>query len=145
MDNTQAPPVKAFIPAAVLLMLLGWIGFLAVINLTEPSGGTRWLFFFFAVLALTGTALPGVAFLNRRFPSIPAPAPMVVIRQAVWVGIYLPTITWLQIGRVLTPSLALLLALGLLLIEGLLRMRERSQWNPETVKKTVQRTPRNER
>ena len=131
MDSKLAPPVKAYLPAAVLLMLLGWIGFLAVINFTEPSGGTRWLFFFFAVLALTGTVLPGAAFLNRRFPSTPPAPPMAVVRQAVWAGIYLPTIIWLQIGRVLTLSLALLLALGLLLIEGLLRVRERSQWKPE--------------
>ena len=131
MDSKLAPPVKAYLPAAVLLTLLGWIGFLAVIDFTEPSGGTRWLFFFFAVLALTGTVLPGVAFLNRRFPSTPPAPPMAVVRQAVWAGIYLPTIIWLQIGRVLTLSLALLLALGLLLIEGLLRVRERSQWKPE--------------
>jgi hypothetical protein len=109
MDTKLSPPVKAFLPASVLLMLLGWAGFLAVINLTEPNGGTRWLFFFFLVLAFTGTAMPGVA----------------------WVGIYLPTLAWLQIGRVLTPSLALLLALGFVLIEGLLRMRERSQWKPQ--------------
>lgn len=131
MDSKQAPPVKAYLPAAVLLMLLGWIGFLAVIMTTDPSGGTRWLFFFFAVLALTGTALPGIAFLNQRFPSLPPPGPMVIVRQAIWVGIYLPTLVWLQVGRVLTPSLALLLALGFLLIEGLLRIREQSQWKPE--------------
>lgn len=131
MDSKLVPPVKAYLPAAVLLMLLGWIGFLAVINFTEPSGGTRWLFFFFAVLALTGTVLPGVAFLNRRFPSTPPAPPMAIVRQSIWAGIFLPTLVWLQIGRVLTLSLALLLALGLLLIEGLLRVRERSQWKPE--------------
>jgi hypothetical protein len=131
MDTKLSPPVKAFLPASVLLMLLGWAGFLAVINLTEPNGGTRWLFFFFLVLAFTGTAMPGVAFLNQRFASVPPPEPQVIVRQAIWVGIYLPTLAWLQIGRVLTPSLALLLALGFVLIEGLLRMRERSQWKPQ--------------
>ena len=131
MDSKLSPPVKAYLPAAVLLMLLGWSGLLAVMNFTEPNGGTRWLFFFFGVLALSGAALPGMAFLNRRFPSTPPAAPVVIVRQAIWAGIYLPTLVWLQIGRVLTPSLALLHAFGLLLIEGLLRVRERSQWKPQ--------------
>jgi hypothetical protein len=52
------------------------------------------------------------------------------LRQAIWVAIYLPTLAWLQIGRVLTPAMALLLAIGLILIEWLLRLRERSQWKP---------------
>ena len=99
-------------------------------TLTSPTGGTRWLFFFVSVLALTGTVLPAMAFLNRRFPSTPPPTHFVILRQAIWVGIYFPTLAWLQIGRVLTPSLALLLAIGLILIEWLLRMRERSQWKP---------------
>jgi hypothetical protein len=33
-------------------------------------------------------------------------------------------------GRALTPALGLLLALGLVVIEWLLRLREKSQWNP---------------
>jgi hypothetical protein len=90
------------------------------------------VFFFMAVLALTGLALPAVAYLNRRFPSKPAPTSAVILRQAIWAGIYLPTLAWLRIGRVLTPSIALLLAVGLILIEGLLRIRERSQWKPES-------------
>lgn len=122
--------VKSYLPASILLMLLGWPGLIGVIFFTSPNGGTRWLFFFFAVLALTGAALPFVAFLNRRFPSQPPPSPLAIVRQAAWLGIYLPTLAWLQIGRVLTPALALLLAVGLLLIEALLRVRERSQWTP---------------
>jgi hypothetical protein len=46
------------------------------------------------------------------------------------VGIYFPILAWLQIGRVLTPAMALLLAVGFILIEWLLRLRERAQWKP---------------
>jgi hypothetical protein len=127
----EAPPVSAFIPTSIFLMLLGWGGLIAVILYTEPSGGTRWAFFFTGVLALTGTALPAVAYLNRRFPSSPPASIGIILRQAIWIGIYLPTLAWLQIGRVLSPFLALLLGVGLLLIETLLRLRERSQWKPE--------------
>jgi hypothetical protein len=111
-------------------MLLGWGGLVAVILFASPNGGTRWAFFFASVLAITGTLLPGIAFLNRRFPSMPPATPQVIIRQALWAGVYVSTLAWLQIGRVLTPALALLLALGLVLIEWLLRLRERTQWKP---------------
>jgi hypothetical protein len=47
------------------------------------------------------------------------------------VGIYGATLAWLQIGRVLTGALAVLLLIGLGLMEFLLRMRERSQWKPQ--------------
>jgi hypothetical protein len=123
--------IISYLPAALILMVLGWGGLYYVTNYTEPSGGTRWLFFFTAVLALSGTALPITAFLNRRFPSNPPAGGAVITRQAVWAGIYLPILLWLRLGRVANVSLALLLAAGLILIEFLLRLRERSAWKPE--------------
>ncbi|HJW89608.1 MAG TPA: hypothetical protein VJ436_03095 [Anaerolineales bacterium] len=119
-----------FLPTAILLALVGWGGLFALLKFTLPTVGPRWLFFFLSVLALTGTVLPVVAFLNRRFPSNPSALPGAILRQAIWFGIYGPTLAWLQIGRVLTPALALLLAASLLCIEILLRLRERSQWKP---------------
>lgn len=132
MNSKPAPqPVSSFFPATLILSVLGWGGLYAVLNYTEPNGGTRWALFFFAVLAFTGLALPAVAYLNRRFPSSPSPSQGVVIRQSLWIGIYFPIIAWLRIGRVLNFSLALLLIAGLILIEWLLRLRERTQWQPE--------------
>lgn len=131
MDNqSSSPPVRNFIPAAIILALIGWGGLYALTNFAYPTVGPRWLFFFLGVLAITGTALPVVAFLNQRFPTNPPVSPGVIIREAIWFGIYLPTLAWLQLGRVLTPALVLLLAVGFFAIEILLRMRERSQWNP---------------
>jgi hypothetical protein len=112
-------------------MLVGWGAFILLVLFTEPSGGTRWAMFFSSMLAITGTVLPVVSFLNRRFPSVPPPTQAVIVRQAIWIGLYFPTLVWLQIGRVMNPSLALLLAVALLLIEGLLRLIERSLWKPE--------------
>jgi len=111
-------------------MVIGWGGLAALIISTLPTVGPRWLFFFLTVLALTGTTLPIMAFLNRRFPSKPAPTPGVIVRQALWIGVYGATIAWLQIGQVLTPYLAILLAAGLVLVEFLLRLSEKSQWKP---------------
>jgi hypothetical protein len=131
MENqSSSPPVRNFIPAAVILALIGWGGLYALINFTFPTVGPRWLFFFLGVMAITGTALPVVAFLNQRFPTNPPVTPGVIVREAIWFGIYFLTLAWLQLGRVLTPALVLLLAVGFFAIEILLRMRERSQWNP---------------
>jgi len=132
METTSSQPVRSFIPATIILCLLGWGGLFYLVFFTVPTVGPRWLFFFLSVLALTGTVLPVVAFLNLRFPSSPPPTAGVVLRQAIWVGIYIPTLAWLQISRVLSLALALLLALGFVLIEWLLRLREKSQWKPET-------------
>jgi hypothetical protein len=131
MDATQSQPVRSYIPAALILALVGWGGLVYLWLFTVPTVGPRWLFFFLSVLALTGTVLPVIAFLNKRFPSQPPPTAGVVLRQAIWVGIYLPTLAWLQIGRVLSVALVLLLALGFVLVEWLLRLREKSQWKPE--------------
>jgi hypothetical protein len=130
MDENQSPPVSAVLPAALILSIIGWTGLAALFFFTVPTVGPRWSFFFLAVLAVTGLALPLMAFINRRFPSNPPASTGVILREATWMGIYFPTLAWLQIGRVLIPSLALLLAVGLILIELLLRLREKSQWKP---------------
>lgn len=131
-ENKPEPvKVRTFLPAALILLLIGAGGLYLVLTYTEPSGGTRWLFFFFGVLACTGLALPVTAYLNRRFPSIPPPTPAVVVRQALWIGIYIPILLWLRIGRLVNFSLAILLAAGFILIEWLLRLRERSSWKPQ--------------
>jgi len=129
-NSRPSPTVASFLPATILLMVLGWGGMIAILLMSSPNGGARWAFFFAGVLALTGTFMPVMAFLNRRFPSNPPVTPAVIVRQATWIGIYFPTLAWLQIGRVLNLSVALLLAIGLILIEWLLRLRERSQWKP---------------
>ncbi len=130
MKTNTSPRVANFLPAALFLFIVGWGGLLALIITTLPTVGPRWLFFFLCVLAITGTVLPITAFLNRRFPSTPPPTAMVVVRQALWFAIFGATLIWLQMGRVLNPALAILLAIGLGLIEFLLRMSEKSQWKP---------------
>ena len=130
MERDSGPPVRTFLPTAIFLSLIGWGGLIVLFIYTLPTVGPRWLFFFLSVLAITGTSLPIVAYLNQRFPSAPPPGGMAILRQSLWIGIYFAALAWLQIGRVLTPTLAILLAVGLGLIEFLLRLSERSQWKP---------------
>ena len=130
MNPDRTPPVLSFLPTALLLFFIGWGGLVVLINETVPTVGPRWLFFFLVVIAVTGTMLPVTAFLNRRFPSTPPATSAVVVRQALWIGVYGATLAWLQIGRVLTFALGVLLLVGMGLIEFLLRLSERSRWKP---------------
>ena len=129
--NTQSPTIRSVLPVSALLIVAGWGGLFLLMNTIAPTDWKPlWLFYFLAVLAVSGLALPVIAFLHRRFPGKPPATHVVVVREAIWLGIYVPTLAWLRIGRVLNPVLVLLLALGFVLIEGLLRFREYSQWKP---------------
>jgi hypothetical protein len=121
---------RIFLPLATMLTLIGGIGLFFLIQSTLPTLGPRWLFFFLGVIALTGLSLPLIYFLNMRFPSDPPVEGMVILRQALWVGVFGCTVAWLQLGRVLTGGLAIILAAAFVLIEFLLRLFEKSRWNP---------------
>ena len=122
--------ITTFLPLSLILTILGWGGLFIIIRGTVPTLGPRWLFYFLGVLALTGPALPLVYFLNKRFPSKPPVEGMVIVRQALWVGVFGSTLAWLQLGRVLSIGLAFILAGVFAMIEFLLRLLERSRWNP---------------
>jgi hypothetical protein len=127
--------VRSTLPAAIILSTIGWLGLAYLIIYTLPTLGPRWLFFVFSVLGVTGISLPLVAFLNLRFPSDPVADRNAIVREASLVGIYFTTLAWLQLGRVLTLGLGLLLAAGLILVEFLIRLREKSRWDPQNVKR----------
>lgn len=131
MKRSQPTFLHTFLPLSVVLTLIGWAGILILIQGTLPTLGPRWLFFFLAVLALSGPSIPLTYYLNQRFPSDPPVDGIVIVRQALWVGVLGSTAAWLQLGRVLTPALALMLAGVFGLIEFLLRLFERSRWDPK--------------
>jgi hypothetical protein len=131
MTLKEPPTIRSTLPAALILALIGWGGLYELINTTRPAVGARWLFFFLGVLAVSGTALPLVAFINRRFQTDPPATIAIIVRQALWIAIYFSTLAWLQKGRILTPTLGIVLGLGIVAIEGLLRSRELSQWKPK--------------
>jgi hypothetical protein len=113
--------------------LIGWGGLAALLIYALPFVWARWGFFVLGIMALTGTALPIVYFLHRRFPSGPPPEPHVIVRQALWVGIYGATLAWLQLGRLVTLYVILGLAGGLFAVEYFIRLREMARWRPPEV------------
>lgn len=129
MENK--PQHATFIGLGLIMAFIGWAGLALVVQSTLPTLGPRWLFFALLVLALCGTSLPMVYFLHIRFPSTPPVEGDVVLRQAIWFGVYGGILAWLQMGRVLSPVLALVLLGILVLIEALLRIWERSRWKPK--------------
>ena len=127
------PSFRSFRTPTLTMLLLGWGGLYLLISFTLPTLWPRWAFFFCATLALTGTALPIIYFINRRFNLKKFPPANIIIRQALWVGVYGASLAWLQLGRVATLSLAAGLAFGFVLIEVLIRMREKIQWTPPEI------------
>ncbi len=129
MSDSSASDYRSLMVAAAFLAAVGWLGLLLLLNTTLPTIGPRWLFFFLLTQAATGTSVPFVWFLRRRFGGEAAP-PGVLLREALWVGLYASGCAWLQINRSLSLTVALFLALGLGVIEAFLRRAERSTWRP---------------
>ena len=126
------PSFRPYLPSTLTMLIIGWVGLYLLINFTLPTLLPRWAFFFLATLALSGTALPIIYFFHRRF-SKKFPTTNILTRQALWVGIYGATLAWLQLGKVANLSIVIGLALGLIAIETLIRLREKSQWTPPEI------------
>ncbi|HEC23346.1 MAG TPA: hypothetical protein ENI95_10575 [Chloroflexi bacterium] len=119
--------------AGILVAVGGWSGLIWLLSNTLPTVPNRWVFYALLQIALTGTALPFVRFLNQRFSRERGLflRPGVLVRQATWVGLFGTTCAWLRIPRLLSVPLAIVIALALIAIEALLRLRERAAWRPE--------------
>jgi hypothetical protein len=129
-------PNSSFLPylaSAISLFVLGWGAAAFAIFALTPTVWARWLFFFGVTLGLTSLALPVTWFLNLRFPSEPPAGSYVFVRQAIWVGVYGAILAWLQQVRLVTLWTGLGLAVGLVAIEYLVRMREQARWQPKSL------------
>jgi hypothetical protein len=124
----RTPKPSAYIPTTIALLVLGFGGLMIIMNATDPLLGARWLFFLLVVVAFTGVALPASAWLNYRFPSQPPASANVIVRQALWFGVYVSVISWLSYGRVINIGLAGLFLIGFTAIEIFIRMWENSKW-----------------
>jgi hypothetical protein len=130
--DSQHWTFRNYLPSILTLILLGWGGLIALLQLSLPFVWARWGFFVLGMLALTGTALPAVYFFHQRFPGDPPAEPNVIVRQALWVGVYGATLAWLQLGRLVTLYVILGLAGGLIATEYFIRVREKANRRPST-------------
>lgn len=113
--------------AATVMFFIGWGGLYLLVTTQYPRiGGQLWLFFVLLNIAVTGTVLPFVRYLNVRFTPLSRELPPagVIVRQSVWIGLYVVICAWLQIPRALSVPTAFLLAVVFIVIEVFLRVRE---------------------
>lgn len=141
LKPTAAP--KPSFPAGLFLMaglfaVLGWGGVAAVVTLTLPLLLPRWLFFFALFIAFTGTTLPVMWYLNRRFTADRFPSEAVLVRESIEAASLGVFLVWLQAGRMFTPFLGWIFFGAFLAVELLLRVYEHSRWNPAA---TVEEAP----
>jgi hypothetical protein len=123
----KIPPDHVGVMAAALVMALGgWVGLFQLVTTALPRVGQRWLFFLLLHIAVAGTALPFIRYLNVRFTPVDVDLPPggVLVRQSVWVALFVVTCVWLQIPRVLNLPIAFFIGLVLVVIEVFLRVRE---------------------
>ncbi|MFQ3567624.1 MAG: hypothetical protein SNJ59_11555 [Aggregatilineales bacterium] len=125
-ESSTPPDHVGVLIAAVIMMVGGWAGLYHLITTELPRVGPRWIFFVLLHIAVVGTVLPFVRYLNVRFTPVHRELPPggVIVRQSVWIGLYVVTCAWLQIPRVLTLPIAFFLALAFIIIEVFLRSRE---------------------
>jgi len=128
-QNPDAPTPRdhtGMMIASVLMAALSWGGLYHLITTEYPRVGQRFIFFLLLMIAVAGTAIPFVRYLNVRFTRVTQPLPPsgVIVRQGVWVGLFVVLCAWLQIPRALTLPIAFFLALALIVVEIFLRNRE---------------------
>jgi hypothetical protein len=123
MQKTFLSPFSKILMTAFILTFIGLTGLAVMIFFTEPTLGPRWLGYFFLTLLVSGLILPFVHLFQRRIAKQPV-SDGVLIREALWFGIYVDLIAWLQLGRVLNGLIAIFLAGGFVVLEVLLRMSE---------------------
>lgn len=133
MDSNTSPTFRSYLPLCLFMFITGWGGLAWLIFFTLPAVWQRWGFFLFLNLALTGSALPVTYYLNLRFPSNPRATETIILRQAIWLGIYGSTLAWLQLGGIVTMWTIIGLGFGLIILEYFIRLRERSRWQPPEI------------
>lgn len=131
MNEEKLPPFLPYLISSIILGVAGLTGLYLLVEMTVPTLGPRWLFFFLTTCTVSGLALPVVYFFHWRFPPENRVKPGVIVRQAIWAGVYLDLLIWFQLGRVLSLPLGVALAAGLVAIEFALRLAERSRFAPK--------------
>ena len=130
MRKSYLPPFSKILMSSIILSILGGGGLVFIFIFFEPTLGPRWMFFFFLSIIGAGIALPISYLIQRRFATQTVPG-KVLIREAILFGVFLALIAWLQLGRILTNLIVVIIAVGFILLEMLLRMAEKATFQAD--------------
>lgn len=130
MRKSYLPPFGKILISSVFLTILGGGGLAFIFIFYEPTLGPRWMFFFFLTIIGAGIALPINYLIQRRFAN-QVILSKVLIREAIFFGVFLALIAWLQLGRILTNLIIIIISIGFILIEILLRMAEKATFKAD--------------
>jgi len=125
MRKSYLPPLGKILISSIFLTILGGGGLAFIFMFLKPTLGPRWMFFFFLLIIGAGVALPFCYLIQRRFASQVIPE-KVLIREAILFGVFLTLVAWLQLGRILTNLTIVIISIGFVLLEMLLRMAEKA-------------------
>lgn len=128
------PSLVFFFILGIFLAIVGWGGVTYLIIYTLPYLGYRWLFFLFIMIGISGVTLPILSVFHKRFPGKPPVKMDTILREALLLGFYGDLLCWLQLGRVLTFPVSVYLLSGIVIVEVLIRVREKSHWSPQDPK-----------
>ena len=130
MRNSYLPPFGKILISSIFLTILGGGGLAFIFIFYEPTLGPRWMFFFFLTIIGSGIALPISYLIQRRFAN-QVVLSKVLIREAIFFGVFLALIAWLQLGRILTNLIIVIISIGFILLEMLLRMAEKATFKAD--------------
>ncbi len=126
MKNEQITVGKV-LPVGLILTAGGGAGLIFIFLNTQPFLGPRWLLFFFISLVSCGLSLPIITILQLRF-SKKNLSEGVLLRESILCAVYIDLLLWLQLGRVLTDFIILLLGAGFVMLEIFLRISEKASF-----------------
>ena len=117
---------KRWMFGVVFLSILSWLALWGLVQL-PVTAPTRALFFIVLFGGLTSTSMLPVAYLNARFGRCRDRRTFQArfVRQSIWLGLLIVILAWLQMRRILTTTLALILSAVFILTETFLLTRER--------------------
>jgi hypothetical protein len=116
---------KRWIWTAILIAVLSWLAIWGVIQL-PVTGPTRALLFVLLFCGITCTVMPPISYLNARFGRCLNQRTFRsrFVRQSIWLGLLATVLAWLQMRRILTTTLAMILTAVFGLIETFWLTRE---------------------
>ena len=130
MQNSYLPPFGKILISSVFLTILGGGGLAFIFIFYEPTLGPRWMFFFFLTIIGSGIALPISYLIQRRFAN-QVVLSKILAREAIFFGVFLALLAWLQLGRILTNLIIVIISIGFILLEMLLRMAEKATFKAD--------------